>query len=183
MTKLVSILTVLLFAAVCTFGQQQLKQSRTQHSQLKPGDKAPDFALPATVGGTQKLSDYAGKKNVVVAFFPAAFTAGCTSELTNYTKENGKFTDANTQVIAISTDFIATLNHWAKELDATFPIASDHNRTVAKTYGILDENNGIALRTTFLVDMTGKIVEITEDRESIDISGTLAACNRLAGKK
>jgi peroxiredoxin Q/BCP len=182
MKKLVSLLTLAVFAAVCTCGQQ-LKQSRTQHSHLKPGDKAPEFSLPATMGGTFKLADVVGKKNVVVAFFPAAFTAGCTTELTSYAKENSKFTDANTQVVAVSTDFIATLNHWAKELDASFPIASDHNRDVSKTYGILDEKNGISLRTTFLVDMQGKIVEITEDREAIDISGTLASCNRLAGKK
>lgn len=179
MKTLVSLLTLSLLTAVGVSAQEkQLKQSRTQHSQLKVGDKAPDFSLNGTTG-TVKLSDFAGKKNVVVAFFPAAFTAGCTTELTAFTKDNGKFTEANTQVVAISTDFVATLNHWSKELEANFPMLSDHNGNVSKTYGILDPNAFIALRTTFIVDKDGKIADIHEDRESIDVSGALAACNRL----
>lgn len=178
MKKLVSVLALTVVAALGV-SAQQLPQSRTQHSPLKVGDKAPDFTLPATNSRMIKLSDFAGKKNVVVAFFPAAFTQGCTTELTAFTKDNGKFTDANTEIVAVSTDFIATLNHWAKELDAQFPIASDHARQVTKAYGILDEKNGIALRTTFVVDMSGKIEDIHEDRQAIDISGALAACSRL----
>jgi thioredoxin-dependent peroxiredoxin len=179
MKKLVSLLTLSLLTVVGASAQEkQLKQSRTQHSQFKVGDKAPDFELRGTTGNV-KLSDFAGKKNVVVAFFPAAFTAGCTTELTSFTKDNSKFTDANTQVVAISTDFVATLSHWSKELDANFPMLSDHSGKVAKMYGILDENNWIALRTTFVVGMDGKIADIHEERDAIDISGALAACNRL----
>jgi peroxiredoxin Q/BCP len=158
---------------------QQVQQSQ-QHSKLKVGDMAPEFALDGTNNFKFKLSDFKGKKNVVVAFFPAAFTAGCTSELQNYTKENAKFTDANTQVVMISTDFIATLNHWAKEMDANFPMLSDHARSVVKMYDVLNEPVGIANRTTFVVGMDGKIADITENREAIDISGALAACSRLA---
>jgi len=162
---------------------QQVQQSR-EHSFLKVGDKAPDFSLDGTNTADGKpfkfkLSDYAGKKNVVLAFFPAAFTAGCTTELTAYTKEHGKFDDTNTLVVAISTDFIATLNHWSKEMDANFPFLSDHARQITKMYGVLNETAGIANRTSFVVDTTGKIVDITEDRQAIDISGALAACSRL----
>ncbi|HXP85852.1 MAG TPA: redoxin domain-containing protein [Bryobacteraceae bacterium] len=157
---------------------QQVQQSR-EHSFLKVGDKAPDFSLDGTNNFKFKLSDYAGKKNVVLAFFPAAFTAGCTTELTAYTKEHGKFDDTNTVVVAISTDFIATLNHWSKEMDANFPFLSDHARQITKMYGVLNEPAGIANRTSFVVDTTGKIVDITEDRQAIDISGALAACSRL----
>ena len=162
---------------------QQVQQSR-EHSFLKVGDKAPDFSLDGTNTPDGKpfkfkLSDYAGKKNVVLAFFPAAFTGGCTAELTAYTKEHGKFDDNNTLVVAISTDFIATLNHWSKELDANFPILSDHARVITKQYGVLNEPAGIANRTTFVVDMSGKIVDVTEDRNAIDVSGALAACSRL----
>jgi peroxiredoxin len=86
-------------------------------------------------------------------------------------------------VIAISTDFIATLNHWSKELGATFPLASDHLGEVSKKYGVLNEQQRIANRTTFVIDLDGKIVNITENREAIDVSGALAACSRLAHKK
>jgi peroxiredoxin len=85
-------------------------------------------------------------------------------------------------VVAISTDFIATLNHWSKELAAEFPILSDHSRTVTKLYGVLNEPVGIANRTTFVVDIDGNIVNINEDREAIDVSGALAACSRLKKK-
>ncbi|SRR5258707_9230282 len=157
---------------------QQVQQSQ-QHSRLKVGDVAPEFSLPGTNSFSFKLADFKGKKNVVVAFFPAAFTAGCTSELQNYTKENTKFTDQNTQVVMVSTDFIATLNHWSKEMDANFPMLSDHARAVTKLYDVLNEQNGIANRTTFVVGLDGKIADITENRDAIDISGALAACSRL----
>src|SRR5258708_265542 len=166
---------VLLVASVPA---QQVQQSQ-QHARLKVGDMAPEFSLDGTNSFKFKLSAFKGKKNVVVAFFPAAFTAGCTSELQNYTKENAKFTDANTQVVMISTDFIATLNHWAKEMDANFPMLSDHARSVTKMYDVLNEPVGIANRTTFVVGMDGKIAGVTENREAVDISGALAACSRL----
>lgn len=86
-------------------------------------------------------------------------------------------------MIAISTDFIATLNHWSKELGASFPMASDHMGDVAKMYGVLNEKMRIANRTTFVIDLQGKIVNITENRDAIDVSGALAACSRLAHKK
>ena len=177
MKTLVFSLALTALAASPAFSQQ-VQQSR-EHSFLKVGDKAPEFSLDGTNNFKFKLSDYVGKKNVVLAFFPAAFTAGCTTELTAYTKENGKFTDNNTLVVAISTDFIATLNHWSKEMDANFPFLSDHARQITKMYGVLNEGAGIANRTSFVVDMTGKIVDITEDRQAVDISGALAACSRL----
>ena len=85
-------------------------------------------------------------------------------------------------MVAISTDFIATLNHWSKELNAEFPIASDHDRKVTKLYGVLNEPVGIANRTTFVVDTEGNIVSIHEDRDAIDVSGALAACTRIKKK-
>ena len=85
-------------------------------------------------------------------------------------------------MVAISTDFIATLNHWSKELNAEFPIASDHDRKVTKLYGVLNEPVGIANRTTFVVDTEGNIVSVHEDRDAIDVSGALAACTRIKKK-
>ena len=177
--KTLAIALPLLVLVASVIPAQQVPQSQ-QHSRLKVGDMAPEFALTGTNNFNFKLSDYKGKKNVVIAFFPAAFTQGCTTELTAFTKDQTKFTDQNTLVVAVSTDFIATLNHWSKvELDANFPILSDHGRTITKLYDVLNEQQGIANRTTFVVDMTGKIVDVTENRDAIDISGALAACSRL----
>jgi peroxiredoxin len=81
--------------------------------------------------------------------------------------------------LAISTDFVATLNHWSKELNADFPMLSDHMREVSKLYGVLNEKVGIANRTTFVIDMDGKIAEIIEGNSAIDPTGAVTACSRL----
>jgi mycoredoxin-dependent peroxiredoxin len=170
--KLLSILTLALGAAPLFAQQPQ------QHTHLKVGDMAPDFTLPDTSNHPVKLSDFRGKKNVVLAFFPAAFTGGWTRELTAYQSGIGKFKDADTQVLAISGDFIATLNHWSKELNAEFPMLSDYKRDVMKLYGVLGPSY-LANRTTFVIDMEGKIVSIEEGSSAIDPTGAVTACSRL----
>ena len=91
----------------------------------------------------------------------------------------GNFTEANTQVLAISTDFIATLNHWSKELGANFPFLSDYRRVVSKEYGVFNDKSELINRTTFVIDKDGKVVDITENRDAIDVTGTIVACKRL----
>jgi len=88
----------------------------------------------------------------------------------------------DTQVLAISTDFIATLSHWAKELNAEFPLISDHDRKITEMYGELIPQMGVANRTTFVIDMNGKIALIQEGNQAIDPTGADAACSRLAHK-
>ena len=84
----------------------------------------------------------------------------------------------DTQVLAISGDFIATLNHWSKELNAEFPMLSDYKREVMKQYGVLGPSY-LANRTTFIIDMDGKIAEIIEGNSAIDPTGAVTACSRL----
>jgi peroxiredoxin len=81
--------------------------------------------------------------------------------------------------LAISTDFFFTLQHWSKELNAEFPMLSDHMRDVSKQYGVLNEKAGIANRTTFVIDMDGKIVSIEQGNSAIDPTGAVTACSRL----
>jgi peroxiredoxin Q/BCP len=85
-------------------------------------------------------------------------------------------------VIGVSTDFIATLNHWAKELSTSFPLASDHDGKVAKDYGVLLPNRRMANRATFVIDPEGKIVEIVEGSAAIDPTGAETACSRVNKK-
>lgn len=86
-------------------------------------------------------------------------------------------------MLAISTDFIATLSHWSKELGAEFPLISDHDRKIAEQYGVLNAANGIANRTTFVIDKEGKIAMIEEGNSAIDPFKADEACSRLAHKK
>jgi peroxiredoxin Q/BCP len=82
-------------------------------------------------------------------------------------------------VLTVSPDFIATLNHWKKELQADFPMLSDFKRVVARQYGVLNEQTQMVNRTTFVIDMQGKVVNIIENRDAIDVTGALVACSRL----
>ncbi len=82
-------------------------------------------------------------------------------------------------MLAISGDFIATLNHWSKELNADFPMLSDYKREVMKEYGVLGEKSYLANRTTFVIDQDGKIVSIEEGNSAIDPTGAVTACSRL----
>lgn len=146
---------------------------------LKVGDMAPDFTLPATNGKQVKLSDFRGKKTVVLAFFPAAFTGGCTKEMTSFAADVDKFTSSDAEILPISTDNTPTLKHWAEELKAQYIMLSDFQRKVAAQYGVLIPERGLANRTTFVIDKDGKIQHIDEGSAAVDISGAATACSRL----
>jgi peroxiredoxin len=155
-------------------------QAQAGKTHLKVGDMAPDLKLPSTRGGTVSLSDFRGKKSVVLAFFPAAFTGGCTKEMTAYQASISKFQDSGAEVFGISTDNTPTLKHWAEEhLKTDYAMLSDFMRTASKTYGILNAERGVANRTTFVVDKAGKIQHIDEGAGAVDISGAATACSRL----
>ena len=85
-------------------------------------------------------------------------------------------------MLAISTDSTFALQHWAKELNAQFPLVSDHDQKISNFYGVLLPN-GMANRATFVVDMEGKIAYIEEGNTAIDVTGADTACSRLAHKK
>jgi peroxiredoxin len=85
------------------------------------------------------------------------------------------------QVLAVSTDFIATLGHWAKELDTAYPLLSDHDRKVSQEYGVLLPV-GLANRVTFVIDTDGKIADIQEGNAAIDPTGAETACKRIKHK-
>ncbi len=79
-------------------------------------------------------------------------------------------------MLAISTDFIATLSHWAKELNASYPLISDHDRKLSETYGVLIPAMGIANRATFVVGQDGIVKEIITGGDAIDPTSAVAAC-------
>ena len=159
---------------------------------VKVGDTAPDFDLAwfAPVGDGKenppkyeqkriKLSDFKGKQNVVVAFFPAAFSPGCTNEMKQYQTQHGTFTSANTKVLGVSVDSTWSNRAFREQLGIEFPILSDWKRDAARQYGLLDENSGVARRATFVVDKAGVVRKVDVGREALDPSGVAGMCKTL----
>ncbi len=126
---------------------------------MKVGDPAPDFTLPTHNEGELNLAWYQGRKNVVLAFFPAAFTPVCATQVPEYQKVIEKFDEFDCQLLCISVDSIPSLMAWARSLGGlSFPIMSDFwpHGEVSMMYGNLN-GKGYANRTVFLIDKKGVI--------------------------
>ncbi|MEU8031087.1 peroxiredoxin [Streptomyces sp. NPDC049099] len=126
---------------------------------IQVGDKAPDFELKDNHGRTVKLSDFRGEKNVVLLFYPFAFTGVCTGELCELRDNLPKFSDRETQVLAVSNDSIHTLRVFAEQEGLEYPLLSDFwpHGNVSRAYGVLDEDKGCAVRGTFIIDKEGVV--------------------------
>ena len=128
----------------------------------KFGDKAPDFSLPGSDGKTYKLSDFKGKQAVVVAWFPKAFTGGCTAECKSLAANTDKIRKYDVSFFMASVDQVEGEKGnkaFAESEHASFPILSDPDKTVAKEYGVMSDR-GFANRWTFYIDKDGKIAAI-----------------------
>ncbi|MGC4085906.1 MAG: redoxin domain-containing protein [Vicinamibacterales bacterium] len=132
---------------------------------LKVGDPAPDFTLQATDGKTYKLSDFKGKQAVVVAWFPKAFTQGCTIECKSLAENGHLIKQYDVTYFMASVDPIdgAQGNKaFAEAHKADFPLLSDPTKETAKAYGVLTER-GFANRWTFYIGKDGRIQAIDKD--------------------
>lgn len=150
--RFLSTLAALLIAAVVV--------TSLQAADLKVGDKAPDFEMVGSDGKTYKLSDFEGKKAVVVAWFPRAFTGGCTKECKSFKADGAKMREYNVAYFTASTDPAEKNKQFAESLDADYPILSDPDGKVAKAYGIYNADRNAAARVTFIIDKQGKIAAI-----------------------
>jgi peroxiredoxin len=123
------------------------------------GDEAPDFALEDQDRQVVRLSDFRGRKNVVVVFYPLSFTGVCQGELCAIRDSIGEFAGEDVQTLAISCDSGPVHAKWAAEQGYAFPLLADFwpHGEVARAYGVLDEASGLALRGTFIVDKQGKV--------------------------
>lgn len=130
------------------------------------GTKAPTFDLPAFPEGRFKLSQFKGKQNVVLYFYPRDDTPGCTTEACGFRDGIGQFQSAETVVLGVSTDTVASHQKFATKFSLPFPLLSDESHEVAEKYGVWVEKNmygkksmGIQ-RATFLIDKAGKIAAV-----------------------
>lgn len=140
---------------------------------LQVGQQAPDFTLRDSDKQEVKLSDFKGK-NVVLLFFPLAFTSVCTAELCSLRDNMTSYNNANAQVLAVSVDSLFTLDKFKKEQGFNFPLLSDFNKEVSAAYGSLYEvfgmgMKGVSKRAAFVIDKEGKIryAEVLEDASKI----------------
>jgi peroxiredoxin len=181
--RLIHLLAIFALCALAIYAQapQGPQGPINSTSTLKVGDQAPDFTLPATIGGKVKLSDFKGKKNVVLAFFPGAFTAGCTKEMTAYQLDLAKFEGNEVQVFGVSTDNTPSQAAFGEKLGVTFPMLSDFvDRKVSMAYGVFNPERAMDTRVTFVIDKTGKIAYMEQGK--VDTLGAGEACSRLAHK-
>lgn len=136
---------------------------------LKVGDKAPEFSLISDSKQEISLGAYQGK-NVLVLFFPMAFTSVCTQELCSTRDNIGVYAASNAEVLAISVDSPFTLAKFKEDQGLNFPLLSDFNKEVTRAYGCLYETfvlglKGVSKRSAFVVDAQG-IIQYAEVLEN-----------------
>ncbi|MEY4424541.1 MAG: hypothetical protein RJB56_168 [Actinomycetota bacterium] len=124
------------------------------------GDQAPDFELVNQFGESVKLSDFRGKKNVVVVFYPLSFSGICTGELCELRDNFAAFQDASVELLAISVDSKFVQKLFAEQEKYEFNVLADFwpHGGVAKQYGVFLEEHGFANRATFVINKDGELV-------------------------
>ena len=142
---------------------------------VEVGSKAPDFTLNDSNKQPVTLSEFQGKANVLLVFYPFAFSGICTGELCQVRDELATYTDNDVQVIGVSVDTPFSLKAWAEQQGYTFPLLSDfwpHGK-VATDYGVFVEAAGLATRGTFLIDKEGTVryAEVNAPGEARDQDG------------
>ena len=129
---------------------------------LEVGDMAPDFELPGSDGETYRLADYRGEQAVVRAWFPRAYTSGCTIECKSLAENGHLIREYNVTYFMASVDPLSKNKGFAAETGADFPLLSDEDKSVAKAYGVLHPL-GFARRHTVYIGKDGRVLKIETD--------------------
>lgn len=141
----------------------------------KVGDPAPAFELTGSDGKTYKLADFKGKKAVVIAWFPKAFTGGCTAECKSLRAAGESLKPLDVAYFTASTDPVKLNTDFAKSLELDYPILSDPDQSVAKAYGVFNPERKVAQRWTFYIDKDGVIKEIDKAVKTAQAGPDVAA--------
>jgi peroxiredoxin Q/BCP len=152
-------------AALLMSAASLLPQTEGSGGQLKVGDQAPQFTLPgatkdSVLTSPVNLTDYAGKGVVILAFYPADWSGGCTKEMCTMRDNFKDLGQLGANVLGISGDYVHSHREWAKALDLPFTLLSDHDHAVARRYNSYNPDRGNNLRTIYVVDETGAIAYI-----------------------
>lgn len=148
---------------------------------VEVGDIAPDFELEDQSGKKVRLSQYKGKKNVLLVFFPFAFSPVCTNEMGDLKEKEETILKLDAQILAASVDSTWSEKAFAKELGIKFPILGDFGKQVVPLYGALYEDKGFARRTVFVIDKQGRVAYRREYEPGTrpDIEEALAILQKL----
>jgi peroxiredoxin Q/BCP len=151
---------------------------------LKVGDQAPNFKLQASDGKTYQLTDFKGKESVVLAWFPKAFTQGCTIECKSLAEHGDMIKKYNAQYFMISVDPLdgdKGNKAFADAYHADFPLLSDPAKDTANAYGVLNAERGFANRWTFYIGKDGKITAIDKTVKPATSAEDMAATLKQLG--
>lgn len=148
--------------------------------ELSVGDPAPDFTLQASDGQTYSLSDFRGKQAVVIAWFPRAFTSGCTVECKSLARNGHLIREYDVSYFMASVDPLEKNREFAADTGADFPLLSDPDKSVAKAYEVLHPL-GFARRHTFYIDVDGTILKIDTEVQPETSAEDMAATLGLLG--
>lgn len=145
------------------------------------GEPAPDFTLPSTAGKPVTLSAFRGERNVLLAFFPLAFTSTCTGQMCSFSEDYDRFGSFDTVVLPISCDAVPSLKVFKATEGLSVDFLSDWFREVSRTYGVLIEAKGYPARAYVLIDKEGTVrwtfreAELGHRRENAELLERLAA--------
>jgi peroxiredoxin Q/BCP len=131
-------------------------------SLLKVGSQAPKFSLPAYPSGTVSLDQFAGKKNVILAFYPKDDTPGCTKEMCSFSEDLSQFESGDTAVFGISCDAVDSHEKFAGKYNLKQTLLADVGGTVGKQFGVIAPGKETASRVLFVIDKNGVIKHIHE---------------------
>jgi len=151
-----------------------LAVASAQNAELQVGDIAPDFTLQASDGNTYTLSDFRGKQAVVVAWFPKAFTSGCTIECKSLAENGHLIQEYDVTYFMASVDPIDQNIAFAAEHNADFPLLSDPTKATANAYGVLNGRE-YASRWTFYIGVDGRILYIDKNVQVATSAEDMAA--------
>lgn len=173
-----AVVGVVLAATATTASAAQDADAKT--ASLKVGQDAPSFELTGSDGKTYKLEDFQGKQAFVIAWFPKAFTGGCTAQCKSFRDNGEAIKKFDVAYFTASVDAADDNKRFAESLELDYPILSDPEKTVAKAYGVLNAR-GMASRITIYVNKDGKIAFI-DDEVQAKVDGKTVA-DRLAEMK
>lgn len=146
---------------------------------VQVGDIAPDFTLPSTAGKDITLSDFRGTTNVLLAFFPMAFTGTCTSELCGFSDDRRRFDEASVKILGISVDSVPVLKEYRSKYNMTVDLLSDFKGVVSRKYGTLIEETFFSDRAYFIIDVRGVVrwkhfeADLGDKRDNVELLAEL----------
>ncbi len=180
MKRTLGMAAIMVLSFVTMFGQD-----------LAVGSPASDFALryatrDSIASSSLRLSSLVGAKALLLAFYPADWSGGCTKEVCGFRDDISALQDLGVEVLGISGDYVYSHHEWAKRHDLPFRLLSDHDHAVARVYHSFNESSGYNKRTVFVVDRSGRLAYIDLEysvRDSADYEALVAALKTIRSQE